>query len=270
MKLDRLGLTFELESPFEKVEVSGHPSDPTFTFYVKGGATLCFKPDRLSRLAISIERMLSLVNVLRRNVSSSSPEEARELNDALIRGTLAIGQHGIAHAQPAGAWQDNPNGVTVQPIDDLDRIATFDDRGCLTCGDTVCVDACPAGAIHVRARASVTINDKRCTGCGDCVRACPEDCLELHTIEEVIVTRNPGWCVPNLLNNRAWPTSARCGERCAGCGGLLGEEVRKIREGSIREAIQAIDNRGLVGRDLVDAWMTRFARHEVAVRNNRR
>ena len=32
---------------------------------------------------------------------------------------------------------------------------------------------------------SVHVNMERCTGCGNCVVACPVDALELHTVDPV-------------------------------------------------------------------------------------
>ena len=56
------------------------------------------------------------------------------------------------------------------------------------------------------------VNMARCTGCGNCVTACPVDALELFTIDPV--TKDKIYCVKDgkaiVLDFKA--------ELCAGCG----------------------------------------------------
>lgn len=50
---------------------------------------------------------------------------------------------------------------------------------CFHCGRPTCVDACPAGAIWKRSGGLVTLEAGRCTGCGECLEACPFHALAL-------------------------------------------------------------------------------------------
>ncbi len=46
------------------------------------------------------------------------------------------------------------------------------------------------------------VEDRRCTGCGDCVRVCPVDCLGLH------------WDLPYLEHPRRCISCDLCAELC--------------------------------------------------------
>lgn len=115
VKLKHLNLTFELKPPFERVEISGDPADPVYSFKVKGGVTLCFKVEQLKDLKVSIDQMIALVLALSKNVPLSDPRrEVADLNEALLQGTIGIGQHGIA-APPEPERMVRP-GVVVEEI----------------------------------------------------------------------------------------------------------------------------------------------------------
>jgi anaerobic dimethyl sulfoxide reductase subunit B (iron-sulfur subunit) len=44
---------------------------------------------------------------------------------------------------------------------------------CFHCGRPACVDACPTGAIEKQSGGLVAIERGRCSGCGECLEACP-------------------------------------------------------------------------------------------------
>ena len=69
--------------------------------------------------------------------------------------------------------------------------------------DNVCV---------MRMAFSVHVNMERCTGCGNCVIACPVDALELHTVDPV--TKDKIYAVRNGKSIHLDVKS----ELCAGCG----------------------------------------------------
>ncbi len=54
---------------------------------------------------------------------------------------------------------------------------------CRHCGKPPCVPACSEGALHVNFH-RVLLDAQRCTGCGDCVNACP-----FHAIRINLATR---------------------------------------------------------------------------------
>jgi len=54
-------------------------------------------------------------------------------------------------------------------------VAVVDEDRCSGCG--ICIDACPEQAISMNALASIDF--KRCTGCGTCVTECPAEALSL-------------------------------------------------------------------------------------------
>ena len=49
---------------------------------------------------------------------------------------------------------------------------------CLQCDNPACMDACPAGAIDKDPNTgTVVIDERECTGCGNCIDACEFDCV---------------------------------------------------------------------------------------------
>jgi electron transport complex protein RnfB len=53
--------------------------------------------------------------------------------------------------------------------------------GCLGLG--TCSQVCPFGAIEMTAENMAVINRKKCTGCAQCVKACPRDVIRLTPLE---------------------------------------------------------------------------------------
>jgi hypothetical protein len=61
------------------------------------------------------------------------------------------------------------------------QVARLEQRLCSSCRE--CLPACDAGGlIWVAAEGELLIDPWNCTGCGDCVRACPTDALSLATV----------------------------------------------------------------------------------------
>ena len=69
--------------------------------------------------------------------------------------------------------------------------------------DNVCV---------MRMAFSVHVNMERCTGCGNCVVACPVDALELHTVDPVTKEK-----IYAVRNGKSIHLDVKA-ELCAGCG----------------------------------------------------
>jgi Fe-S-cluster-containing hydrogenase component 2 len=56
---------------------------------------------------------------------------------------------------------------------------------CAQCEDYPCVDACPFKALSVsRKTGAVLVNDRKCTGCGKCVEACPGKIPHMHPVNK--------------------------------------------------------------------------------------
>jgi carbon-monoxide dehydrogenase iron sulfur subunit len=52
---------------------------------------------------------------------------------------------------------------------------------CRLCGRAPCVAACPTGALHKdEATSAVILNTEACTGCAQCLEACPFGVIGLH------------------------------------------------------------------------------------------
>lgn len=81
--------------------------------------------------------------------------------------------------------------------------------GCLGFGD--CVSVCKFGAINIGENALPIIDDKRCNGCGRCVKACPRRLLELvPKVQKIYVA-----CVSPEVNELP---NSNCRVRCTACG----------------------------------------------------
>ena len=52
---------------------------------------------------------------------------------------------------------------------------------CFQCPQPDCMKACEAGAIFINERGIVVIEGGKCTGCGDCIDACPYGMIEQYT-----------------------------------------------------------------------------------------
>ena len=64
--------------------------------------------------------------------------------------------------------------ITVGPKKVGDNLITkFVPTTCLHCAKPPCLEACPMRAIKKRGDGIVVIDEELCTGCGDCITACP-------------------------------------------------------------------------------------------------
>lgn len=81
--------------------------------------------------------------------------------------------------------------------------------GCLGGGD--CVEACTFGALVLNANGLPEVIDELCTGCGQCVTACPRDVIEVHPADRDIFV---------FCRNHDDPKTSKkvCTVACLGCG----------------------------------------------------
>ena len=59
---------------------------------------------------------------------------------------------------------------------------------CVQCSDYPCVDSCPVNALSIDKQTEAVIVDKdKCTGCGECIEACPGKIPYIHPAENYAV-----------------------------------------------------------------------------------
>ncbi len=90
---------------------------------------------------------------------------------------------------------------------------------CNHCDDPACMKACPDGAIVKRDDGLVLIEPERCTGCEDCVAACPYGVIYFN--DELLVAQKCTGCAHLLDNGYKLP---RCVEACPTDALAFGEE----------------------------------------------
>ncbi len=64
-------------------------------------------------------------------------------------------------------------------------VTTFSPEMCRHCAKAPCIESCPSEAIIKRANGIVTIDEDLCTGCGDCITACPFSVIGLDPDKNV-------------------------------------------------------------------------------------
>jgi len=87
-----------------------------------------------------------------------------------------------------GVWW---NRILELENDSLDDISYFR-NACMHCDEPPCVDACSTGAFYKRPDGIVLIDEKKCVGAGDCLKACPYGVIDMNPKEEYF----PGQSIP--------------------------------------------------------------------------
>lgn len=92
---------------------------------------------------------------------------------------------------------------------------------CQHCEDAPCIPACPDEAIVRRADGLVVINPVKCSGCKQCLYACPYKVIYFN--EDLHIAQKCTGCT-HLLD-RGWPiTTTRCADACVMEALRFGEE----------------------------------------------
>ncbi|MFW9913358.1 MAG: 4Fe-4S dicluster domain-containing protein [Candidatus Thorarchaeota archaeon] len=79
---------------------------------------------------------------------------------------------------------------------------------CRNCEDAPCIAACPNNAISRTSKGIVIVNNKKCTGSGECVKACPYNAIRLHPdTGKAIKCIQCGECVDRCPVNAIWITT---------------------------------------------------------------
>jgi electron transport complex protein RnfB len=73
----------------------------------------------------------------------------------------------------------NPANGVEQPL----RVAVIDESRCIGC--TLCIPACPVGAIVGAAKRMHTVIASCCSGCDLCLPPCPMDCITMTSVQPV-------------------------------------------------------------------------------------
>jgi Fe-S-cluster-containing hydrogenase component 2 len=95
------------------------------------------------------------------------------------------------------------------------RVMRFEDGTdfplfCRNCTDAPCMAACPEAAISRTSKGVVIVNNKKCDGCSDCVRACPYDAIHLNPdTQKAIKCIQCGECVERCPVDAMQLTSQR-------------------------------------------------------------
>jgi len=109
--------------------------------------------------------------------------------------------------------------------------------GCLGYGD--CEVSCPFDAIHVKEEGLPVVDKEKCTGCGQCVKACPKMLLELHPVSRKLFV----FC---KSQDNAKTSRQACKNACIACKictrGSEGNEVVVENNLSIINDIKIMEN----------------------------
>jgi len=93
---------------------------------------------------------------------------------------------------------------------------------CQHCKDAPCIEACPVeGALYARTDGLVIIDPKKCTGCQNCIDACPYGCIFYNN--PLQIAQKCTGCAH--LVDRGWPIKEpRCVDACPHEAIKFGEE----------------------------------------------
>jgi ferredoxin len=80
--------------------------------------------------------------------------------------------------------------------------------GCLGCGD--CVKVCRYGALFINKKGVAEVDREKCTGCGACTYACPNNLIVRQPMKQSVAV-----ICKNNIDKMACPSKCKVG--CTGC-----------------------------------------------------
>jgi len=83
---------------------------------------------------------------------------------------------------------------------------------CMHCSQPLCRDVCPVGAITKREDGIVLIDEELCTGCRDCIEACPLGVMQFD--EEKSLAEKCDLCVERIERGLQPACVAACPSHC--------------------------------------------------------
>ncbi|MFX0107530.1 MAG: 4Fe-4S dicluster domain-containing protein [Candidatus Hodarchaeota archaeon] len=79
---------------------------------------------------------------------------------------------------------------------------------CRNCEDAPCIASCPEDALSRTSKGVVIVNNKKCRGCEECVKACPYFAIRIHPdIGKAFKCIQCGQCVKRCPVDAIWLTS---------------------------------------------------------------
>lgn len=115
------------------------------------------------------------------------------------------------HDLPVG-----PRLIRVQPDDCREMDGKLQLRYtvtlCRQCDNPPCKNVCPTGAITRQEDGIVLIDRELCTGCKDCIEACPFDAMQFNPYSQMAMTCD--LCRDRLYNGMQPACAAACPGRC--------------------------------------------------------
>ncbi len=81
---------------------------------------------------------------------------------------------------------------------------------CHNCDDAPCIEACPEQALSRTSKGIILVNNKRCVGHGECVKACPYNAITINPdTGKAIKCIQCGQCVKRCPTNAIWTTTRK-------------------------------------------------------------
>ncbi len=81
---------------------------------------------------------------------------------------------------------------------------------CRNCEDSPCVKACPEGALMRTSKGVVIVNNRKCVGYGECVKACPYFAIRIHPdTGKAFKCIQCGECVNRCPADAIWMTTEK-------------------------------------------------------------